>query len=565
MTAAGQRTLSSYFGAFAPVPDWDDLLWWPPDVFALANLILDHTESYRFVVAPPQGRRWPPLPGWSADVVTAAHDWRNAGCTRGCEPPLLVRRSWDVVTRDRHMPLEQIRTGEAWELTTALLTLHAIADEACADVGSCARRASGRSFDGRAWAMLQQSGSLSRLSPTRVRIVPKTHFADRGITIRSLSKYLALCYESVDVRWRSVQPGPPPERSDYNIVLVPWPLSVAAGDFRQAPHDLIENMDLEHFGFFEFAPEPSLDLGVVRSLLEAASSQRDRIDAVIFPEAAVYPEAIGGLEQMLASYGATFLIAGVTRPPTSSAFGRNYLHFGVRTTRGWNRYEQDKHHRWCLDEGQIRQYHLTRSLPARRLWWEAIDIRERTLHIVDVGSGVTAAPLVCEDLARLDEVADLVRRIGPGLVVAVLLDGPQLASRWPSRYASVIADDPGSAVLTLTSLGMAGRCRPPGKPRSRVVAQWYDRPCGPQEIELAPGAAGVLVTTSIERSTRWTADGRTHPDVPRLRLSGVRQLRPPSKRISDRARESSRRGGERPTPSPRRAPLPRPRPARPRG
>jgi hypothetical protein len=216
----------------------------------------------------------------------------------------------------------------------------------------------------------------------------------------------------------------------------------------------------------------------------------------------------------------------VSQPPTPATFGRNYLHFGVRTRTGWSRFEQDKHHRWGLDEAQIRQYHLSRALQPKRLWWEAIDIRERTPHIVDVGAGGTTAPLVCEDLARLDEVADLVRRIGPSLVVALLLDGPQLRSRWPSRYASVIADDPGSAVLTLTSFGMAVRSRPPGKRRSRVVAHWNDRTDGLHEIELARRAAGVLVTTSIESSVLWTADGRFHRDVPRLKLSGVRQLRP---------------------------------------
>jgi hypothetical protein len=198
---------------------------------------------------------------------------------------------------------------------------------------------------------------------------------------------------------------------------------------------------------------------------------------------------------------------------------------GVRSGSSWKRYEQDKHHRWCLDESQIRQYHLTRSLDPRKLWWEAIDIRERTLHIIDLGGGLTTAPLVCEDLARLDEVADLLRRIGPGLVVAVLLDGPQLASRWPSRYASVIADDPGSAVLTLTSCGMAMRSRPPGRLPSRVVAHWNSRNQGQREIPLAPGAAAVLLSTTVERSTLWTADGRIHHDVPRLTLAAIDQLR----------------------------------------
>ena len=76
-----------------------------------------------------------------------------------------------------------------------------------------------------------------------------------GITIRSLSKYLALCYESVEVRWRRAEPGRLADGDTYNMVLLPWPLSVRADDFRPAPPSLLENMDLEHFGFFEFEPE----------------------------------------------------------------------------------------------------------------------------------------------------------------------------------------------------------------------------------------------------------------------------------------------------------------------
>jgi hypothetical protein len=45
-------------------------------------------------------------------------------------------------------------------------------------------------------------------------------------------------------------------------------------------------------------------------------------------------------------------------------------------------------------------------------------------------------------------VAELLRDVGPTLVVTILLDGPQLGSRWTARCASVLADDPGSAVLT---------------------------------------------------------------------------------------------------------------------
>jgi hypothetical protein len=53
---ARARTLESYFRAYGPAPEWDDIVNWPPDVFALTSLVLQHTESYRFVVAPPDGR-----------------------------------------------------------------------------------------------------------------------------------------------------------------------------------------------------------------------------------------------------------------------------------------------------------------------------------------------------------------------------------------------------------------------------------------------------------------------------------------------------------------------------
>jgi hypothetical protein len=215
----------------------------------------------------------------------------------------------------------------------------------------------------------------------------------------------------------------------------------------------------------------------------------------------------------------------VRERPSSSSFGRNYVHFSVHGEEGWQGTDQDKHHRWCLDARQIHQYHLSRVLDPKKLWWEAIDIGARAVQVVDVGGGTTAVPLVCEDLARMDEVADVLRRIGPSMVIALLLDGPQLATRWPCRYASVLADEPGSSVLTLTSIGMAMRCRPPGLAASRSVALWNDRSGGLHEIELAPGAQAVMVSATERTTTLWTADGRRHGRVPDLVLSDVHQLR----------------------------------------
>ena len=141
-----------------------------------------------------------------------------------------------------------------------------------------------------------------------------------------------------------------------------------------------------------------------------------------------------------------------------------------------------------------------------------MEVPRRSVQVVEVGEGVTLVALVCEDLAQIDEVADLVRSVGPTMVVTPLLDGPQLASRWAARYASVLADDPGSAVLTLTSAGMARRSRPRGLDASPVVALWKDPIRGTREIPLEAGAQGVLLSASADITTRRSGDGRQPVD-----------------------------------------------------
>ena len=118
--------------------------------------------------------------------------------------------------------------------------------------------------------------------------------------------------------------------------------------------------------------------------------------------------------------------------------------------------------------------------------------------------------LICEDLARQDPIGEILRAVGPNLVIALLMDGPQLAARWSARYATVLADDPGCSVLTLTSIGMAQLSRPAGKPPSRVVALWKDAiTAEPIEVSLPDGADALVLTLSAEYHEEWSADGRS--------------------------------------------------------
>ena len=180
-----------------------------------------------------------------------------------------------------------------------------------------------------------------------------------------------------------------------------------------------------------------------------------------------------------------------------------------RTWRRWKEIRQNKHHRWSLDEGQITQYHLAGVLHPHVRWWEAMQVPRMAMQFVELAE-LTQASLVCEDLAQNDDIAQLIRSVGPTVVISGLLDGPQLTSRWAARYASVLADDPGSAVLTLACLGMVQRSRPPGRDPSRVIALWKDSTSGVREIPLDPAAHGVLPT--VERWLRTMPVTLHHAD-----------------------------------------------------
>ena len=56
MSAAGaeRRTLASTWSAISGGAFTDELLTWPPDVFALTNVLLDRSEAFRFVLSPPE-------------------------------------------------------------------------------------------------------------------------------------------------------------------------------------------------------------------------------------------------------------------------------------------------------------------------------------------------------------------------------------------------------------------------------------------------------------------------------------------------------------------------------
>jgi hypothetical protein len=136
-SAGGASTVESLWHDLAGSRLDDQLLEWAPDLFAFTDGVLDRSEAYRFVVSPPDGASWPPpeMPDWYVAIADASAGWRAWVDGAGAELPELVAEEWAVVRERPATTLDELATRRPWRICQALLTLHAIADEACAGTG----------------------------------------------------------------------------------------------------------------------------------------------------------------------------------------------------------------------------------------------------------------------------------------------------------------------------------------------------------------------------------------------------------------------------------------------
>ena len=526
----------------------DSMPSWPPDVFAIAAYLLRESAAYLRVI-----EEWPPTTdsppegsgddkeAWVKKMQKLGRQWHESTDT----PPAPLLDWWQSLLVHRATPLDKIAAIQP--LLHSLVQLCAVADEASVGTGIRYRnkeltrlreetRLSAREGVG--------SSFCKEVDPSRARVLPKCHTPQTGLTVRSLSHHLSLwTSQEVIPHWRrypyrfwrdqEIQESEEQPHS-INLLLAPWPRQVRPVAFRpaQPSRGRLDNMP-GNFGFFRYQGDPAAAQleHKVRALFRAASRLTDQVDGIVLPEMALHQQEYEAIRGLAAAEG-SFLIAGVYQPrvdeDNDSGPGRNYLALEVPLS-GTHYIEerQDKHHRWRLDRSQIVQYGLGGQLDPERSWWEYSKTRSRELTFVSLLPWLSLCALLCEDLARQDPVSRLVRSVGPNLVIALLMDGPQLTSRWPARYATVLAEDPGSSVLTLTSLGMCSQSRPPGYSVRRTVALWKDASSGKAiEIDVEPDADGILLNLVRTKDEEWTADGRSdHGAAGYPILAGIHQVK----------------------------------------
>lgn len=521
----------------------------PTDLFAFVAHLLERSGAYHHIAPDVSGeadrdfRRIVVDDAMRTETVRTGKKWRTTPLVSGRrlpEVPEEVEARWrslgQYAEASVFVQLDDETEAPAW--WTICLELMMICDEACEDIGF----SPGNPFFaivmdeylGAAYSMGDvfnrvQRGpfSLSAAAEDLLCVQAKSRTPSVGCTLRSLTHHLALLPPRGQVRARWVEPvfADKLDLGDtrLGLLLVPFPYRVADGTFRKAGID-----PSGHFGWFE-VEQTWLPLNKDRRRREAfvdyvvdliaqARASGARVDGVVLPELALNHNQFLSLARALARDAEIdFLISGLStnRTGRKGNFVAIMPFFLLGAERnpditGWQGLVliREKHHRWKLDAGQIDAYDLS-ELDKDKSWWEELTILSRSLDLLVYRGNTTLTTLICEDLARVDPCQAVVRGVGPNLLIALLMDGPQIGARWPGRYATVLAEDPGTSVLSFTSFGLIARQNDLGTfDQASSIALWKDEKSGVRKLELGREADALVLELDAVTKEEHTLDGR---------------------------------------------------------
>ncbi|MHB0773091.1 hypothetical protein ACYCVF_31175 [Bradyrhizobium sp. 1.29L] len=406
------------------------------------------------------------------------------------------------------------------------------------------------------------------VDPNVARVLPKGRTPEFGCSMRTMSHNLTLLPPRgfTSAYWHQPVADQKNQDTKLNLLLLPFPFVIPPKSFRGR-----ENKNKKHgrWGRFRIdqrwlrpdgkspaagtewsTPEGSKSfVEFVDRLLAEAKRNGKCINGLILPEYALdwttYDKLVRHVRDRWKDV--ELVISGVSRDCNKSEGNFVVVSTIYRDGMG-NRvaatHSRRKHHRWQLDGAQIRGYGLEKDLSPKAVWWEYLEIGHRMVHMDIFRNRSALTAVICEDLARVDPALSLIRSIGPNLVFALLMDGPQLAKRWPGTYATSLSDDPGSSVMTITSAALVDRsnitfARNGGKGQ-RSIALWRHHvrmPGGKSSdndtvaIELDKNAQAVVLQLNSKPAPETTIDGRSNSDTTAWYYVGYSQVKIPASEV----------------------------------
>jgi len=462
--------------------DWSQFPIWPPDLFAVAGLLVERSGCYTYLVepAPSSGAKGEFEQIAFLNRVSERNKLRKLGgqlrdgefseCDKllgeywlaliDCEESISAVGEWCAYALRLMIVADEASAGigfpseESWVQVAFSVLAQQQRDYSAAPIGDS--------------TSIQQVDTLASIcqfvSSDSVCVQPKTRTPIVGCTTRSLSRHLALLPPMGEVRTKwHVYPTPAKYQRKFNILAVPYPYSISGRSFSATPSEKLRKWqegrtDKPAHGYFSLSQDwlPSEDNGTVTpeefwlflsGLLKNAKREVDEVDAIVLPELALDEKTYNYCSEKLrgeSHEGVGFFISGVLQDvygyPTNLARTSVYVPDRNEEDAGSEALvfhaTQHKHHRWKLDAEQIQAYSIGDRLDPSIDWWEDTHLSQRHLAFFAYRQGSCFTTLICEDLARVDPCQSVIRSIGPNLVFALLMDGPQTNRRWEIRHES---------------------------------------------------------------------------------------------------------------------------------
>jgi hypothetical protein len=523
---------------------------WPLDIFGAAAYALKSFDAYTAILDHSTGGAGIVLKDGLSGITAVAALYRSAPSEP--VPRLFLEAQWPTFIKGTICPLEPTKTDD-WLI--AAIKLVVFCDLACSGIGFPKK-------DDKNWILLThryrnhtdinislctsitddwserweqrleeidfghslQTGKpyptgCLLIPPSYLCVLPKSRTPMVGCTLRSLTHNLSLHPGAGQITsyWFALEPESEDQTNETcKVMIIPYPYRISSKSFKH-DHSPIN----QKFSTFSFSPIDSIEhsenesghIGpLVASLLNEAKAESIDVDFIVFPELALNANKHAEVAKEIKKFSKTnnreiVLIAGVEDKVDSLPLNISHTTL-FRNGDIWLEILQAKHHRWKLDADQIRTYGLSNILDPKKDYWENTKIDDRDISYVVFKKGVSFTTLICEDLARSEPCIDSLQSVGPNLIFSLLMDGPQIKGRWPERNALGFSDDPGSSVLTLTSLGMVRRSNAFHNGSRNTVALWRDPKWGTREIDLPLNSKAMIL--GLERSTyeETSLDGR---------------------------------------------------------
>ncbi len=559
-------------------PDWqlNDWFYWPPNVFALISIVFKTTGAYKYIVSSEidtdfeTGAKWENYE-WQGNIEKDHNKWLihiNDSILNKSNGIFFIEETiylmndfnflneyWDSISMNdlrnvcaiSKLNTNVINTDNIKKFVESLVTIYAISDSASRGLGLVGLNIKSdyknlKLYQCYANILLNNTGSLSTLPKFHGVVLPKMRTPQTGLTIRSMSHHLTFHASEVEVMWRTL-PWSNNNKQSLNILSVPFPKKIDESNFE------VVNDRFSSSRFFKCKSGNNEDKENVKEFLEGLIDEiiirakaNCPIDIIVFPEMSLneisYLYFLKELNNRILKDHENakidekhkcnhfsfypIIIAGILNEHEEQNGGSkqkpfiNQVRIASYFAGKWYDIKQHKHHRWHLDKSQVKQYQLEGLFPTDREWFEYCAVGQRRLTILAPNGWLALTSLICEDLAQQEPVAEVIRGIGPTLLFALLSDGPQLTNRWSARYANVLADDPGTAVLSLSSEGMVRRSNRENPEKNTIlqkseliVGLWKDMIRGYKTISLLEGYDAILFTISANYKEEFTLDGRS--------------------------------------------------------